>query len=61
MNVCSSKTIDWLFQNTLPEILTTFRPDLVLYDAGVDPHYDDELGKLSLTDEGIESIISYFS
>lgn len=36
----------------LPWLLDTFRPDLVLYDAGVDPHWDDELGRLRLTDEG---------
>lgn len=37
----------------LPGLLTDFRPDLVLYDAGVDPHQDDRLGKLALTDEGL--------
>jgi acetoin utilization deacetylase AcuC-like enzyme len=29
------------------------KPDLVLYDAGVDPHLDDQLGKLALTDIGL--------
>ena len=29
------------------------RPDLVIYDAGVDVHRDDRLGRLSLTDEGL--------
>ena len=33
-------------------MVTTFRPDLVIYDAGVDPHVQDELGRLDLTDEG---------
>jgi acetoin utilization deacetylase AcuC-like enzyme len=37
----------------LPELLTGFRPDLILYDAGVDPHQADRLGKLALTDEGL--------
>jgi acetoin utilization deacetylase AcuC-like enzyme len=37
----------------LGSVLPSFRPDLVLYDAGVDVHKDDELGKLSLSDEGI--------
>ncbi|XP_030008076.1 uncharacterized protein hdac12 [Sphaeramia orbicularis] len=37
----------------LPWLLETFRPDLVLYDAGVDPHWDDELGRLRLTDQGL--------
>lgn len=36
----------------LPWLLDTFRPDLVVYDAGVDPHREDELGKLCLTDRG---------
>ncbi len=36
----------------LPWLLETFRPDLVLYDAGVDPHWEDELGRLRLTDRG---------
>jgi acetoin utilization deacetylase AcuC-like enzyme len=37
----------------LPDLLTQVRPDLVLYDAGVDPHLDDRLGKLALTDTGL--------
>ena len=36
----------------LPSIVESFRPDLILYDAGVDPHVRDELGKLNLTDQG---------
>lgn len=30
-----------------------FRPDLVVYVAGSDPYYDDKLGGLSLTREGL--------
>ena len=41
------------FQDHLPSILASFRPDLVLYDAGVDVHAKDDLGRLNLTDEGI--------
>lgn len=37
----------------LPDLLAQVRPDLVLYDAGVDPHGDDALGKLALTDAGL--------
>lgn len=29
------------------------KPDIVFYNAGVDPHAEDKLGKLSLTDEGL--------
>jgi acetoin utilization deacetylase AcuC-like enzyme len=37
----------------LPQLLTQVQPDLVLYDAGVDPHLADRLGKLALTDTGL--------
>ncbi|MFQ3615055.1 MAG: histone deacetylase, partial [Cyanobacteriota bacterium] len=37
----------------LPDLLTQVRPDLVLYDAGVDPHREDVLGKLALSDQGL--------
>uniref|UniRef100_A0A8D8SQQ1 Uncharacterized protein SYNPCC7002_A1628 n=1 Tax=Cacopsylla melanoneura TaxID=428564 RepID=A0A8D8SQQ1_9HEMI len=37
----------------LPSVLSNFKPDLLIYDAGVDPHKNDELGKLNLTDHGL--------
>lgn len=37
----------------LPPLLDSFRPDFVLYQAGVDPHRDDRLGRLALSDEGL--------
>ncbi len=37
----------------LPDLLSQVRPDLVFYDAGVDPHVGDRLGKLALTDTGL--------
>jgi acetoin utilization deacetylase AcuC-like enzyme len=37
----------------LPDLLSQVRPDLVLFDAGVDPHVGDRLGKLALTDSGL--------
>ena len=37
----------------LPELLARVRPDLVFYNAGVDPHRDDKLGRLSLSDAGL--------
>lgn len=37
----------------LDAAFSRFTPDLVFYNAGVDPHTDDRLGKLSLSDEGI--------
>ncbi len=38
---------------SLPAMLDQVRPDLVFYIAGVDPHQDDRLGKLALTDQGL--------
>ncbi|MCC0176818.1 histone deacetylase [Waterburya agarophytonicola K14] len=37
----------------LSDLLDRVQPDLVLFDAGVDTHVSDRLGKLSLTDRGI--------
>jgi acetoin utilization deacetylase AcuC-like enzyme len=42
-----------LLQARLPTLLDALDPDLVFYNAGVDPHRDDKLGRLALTDEGI--------
>lgn len=38
--------------DTLPGLLDR-RPDLVFFNAGVDPHRDDRLGRLCLTDDGL--------
>jgi acetoin utilization deacetylase AcuC-like enzyme len=32
-----------------------FRPSLVFYNAGVDPHERDRLGRLALTDAGLRA------
>jgi acetoin utilization deacetylase AcuC-like enzyme len=37
----------------LPDALDRFAPDLVLYQAGVDPHEGDKLGRLALSSEGL--------
>ncbi|TXN04312.1 acyltransferase family protein [Methylobacterium sp. WL103] len=37
----------------LPPLLDALAPDLVFYNAGVDPHRDDRLGRLALTDDGL--------
>lgn len=44
-----------LLEDTLPPVLHDFAPDLILYQAGVDPHGDDRLGRLSLTDAGLDA------
>ncbi|MEY4168362.1 MAG: hypothetical protein RIR52_2186 [Acidobacteriota bacterium] len=42
-----------LLADHLPLILDQFRPDLVFYQAGVDPYEQDRLGKLRLSIEGL--------
>ena len=37
----------------LPPALDRFAPDFVFYQAGVDPHADDKLGRLALSDKGL--------
>ena len=46
-------------QDHLPGLLATFRPDLVLYDAGVDVHEEDQLGRIKITDQGIQKRDKY--
>lgn len=40
-------------ERILPPIFDDFAPDMVLYQAGVDPHENDRLGRLALSDEGL--------
>jgi acetoin utilization deacetylase AcuC-like enzyme len=42
-----------LLAEHLPGTLEDVRPQLVFYNAGVDPHVDDRLGRLALTEEGL--------
>ncbi|HEX5796467.1 MAG TPA: histone deacetylase [Geminicoccaceae bacterium] len=42
-----------LLAEHLPGLLEEVRPDLVFYNAGVDPHVDDRLGRLALTENGL--------
>ena len=54
------ETLGWL----LPRTIKGFAPDLVFYNAGVDPHENDRLGRLSLTDQGLKdrdrTVFSFF-
>lgn len=40
-------------EETLAPLLDAHRPDLILYQGGVDPYVDDRLGRLSLTEAGL--------
>lgn len=37
----------------LPRVIDRHRADIVFFNAGVDPHQDDTLGRLALTDAGL--------
>ena len=37
----------------LQRLADRVRPDLVFYNAGVDPHRDDRLGRMALSDDGL--------
>lgn len=40
--------------DVLPALLDRISPEIVFYNAGVDPHRDDRLGRLALTDRGLQ-------
>ena len=42
-------------ERSLVPLLDQFRPDLILYQAGVDPFAGDRLGRLSLTQDGLNA------
>jgi acetoin utilization deacetylase AcuC-like enzyme len=50
--------------DTLHRATAAFRPDLVFYNAGVDPHEEDRLGRLCLSDAGLRrrdrKVIDFF-
>jgi acetoin utilization deacetylase AcuC-like enzyme len=48
-----------LLGDELPLLLDGQRPDLVLFQAGVDPHRGDRLGRLALTDAGLAARDAY--
>lgn len=53
----ADETGDAVYLDTLEiavgRILSTFQPDLVIYQSGADPYVGDKLGKLSLTKAGL--------
>lgn len=42
-----------ILESEVETLLATQRPDIVFFNAGVDPHRDDRLGKLCLSDAGL--------
>ena len=48
-----------VLREVLPPLLERLRPELVMYNAGVDVHGEDSLGKMSLTNAGIKERDSF--
>ncbi len=44
-----------VLEDHLGPMLEHVRPDIVFYNAGVDPHKEDRLGRLALSDEGLKA------
>lgn len=42
-----------VLEHELASLFERARPDLVFYNAGVDPHADDRLGRLAMSDAGL--------
>ena len=51
-------------RDVLPTVTARSAPDLVFYNAGVDPHFADRLGRMKLTDVGLRerdrTVIGHF-
>jgi acetoin utilization deacetylase AcuC-like enzyme len=50
---CRDEEYMALLREILPKLLSSFKPDIVLFDAGVDVHREDTLGRLAITDDGL--------
>lgn len=44
-----------VIESHVAPLLDKLRPDIVFYNGGVDPHADDKLGKLALSDRGLRA------
>ncbi|NOY22470.1 MAG: histone deacetylase [Acidobacteria bacterium] len=50
---CDDLTYLNALRSTLPQVMDAFRPELVVYVAGGDPHINDTLGTFDLTDDAM--------
>ena len=51
---CRDEEYLWLLRNSLQEISSKFRPDLIYYFAGADTFEDDTLGEIKLSFDGLK-------
>lgn len=53
---CGDADYAWLLERLLPAVARRVRPQLVLVSSGFDPHADDPLGGMRLTDGGFGAL-----
>ena len=41
-------------RDVVPRLIAQGRPDIIFFNAGVDPHHEDRLGRLNLSDQGLQ-------
>ncbi len=46
----------WAFRKIVPKALINFKPELIIWQAGVDGHIDDPLANLRFTTQGFQDI-----
>ena len=60
---CDDQTYLQTLNKCLDQLDSRFKPDLVIYLAGADPHEDDRLGRLKITKDGMrlrdETVFQY--
>lgn len=49
---CGDEEYVWCFENIIIPVLERFKPELLLVSAGFDPHIDDPLGDMKVTERG---------
>lgn len=42
-----------IVSDTLETVISAFKPDFIIYDAGIDIHRDDDLGLINISTEGV--------
>lgn len=47
-----------VYQNILPDLVNSFKPDIILVSSGYDIHNNDPLSDIRISDEGIRGIVN---
>ena len=51
----------WAFEEVVPPLLASFRPDVLVTQLGIDSHYKDPITHLALTVQGFSRAVQGFS